>query len=526
MADKAILKLIPRRAAAKRLFQNQKRNCFTDVSSNSVSAVRLIANAVADRTDNAPSAASVSVPKTIDDLPGPSGYPVVGTAPEYFRKANRGQMHEVQRRFHEKYGKMFKEKLGPVTNVSIADPNIVEELVRKEGVYPFRPPYDSWILYKKIRNQKAGIMSSVGPEWHKLRQSLAKYTLRPKTVAEYTDVMNDVADIFVNRLRFLREKDGDVENLHSELQKWALECVAGVILEEKLGCLENEIEPRVADFIKAVGNMFLTGHQLMVFADVHKKFNTKPWRTHVEAWDTIYSFATELFEKKIDEIQNGHVEKDAVAGFLRHMIAHTKLDMDEVYVNTTELLLSGVDTSSHALCFAMYNLAKNPNAQARLQHEVDTICKGNTCTSANLQNMPFLKAVVKESLRMYPVIPINARVMQEDTVLNGYVIPKNTCVLLNGYTMGYNEKYFPDPESFKPERWLRSSGDEKHPFAMLPFGFGSRMCVGRRIAEQELFLTLTKMTQSFWMEATGDIETTLRTVITPKGKIPIQFVDR
>lgn len=66
--------------------------------------------------------------------------------------------------------------------------------------------------------------------------------------------------------------------------------VAGVILEEKLGCLENEIEPRVADFIKAVGNMFLTGHQLMVFADVHKKFNTKPWRTHVEAWDTIYSF--------------------------------------------------------------------------------------------------------------------------------------------------------------------------------------------------------------------------------------------
>lgn len=55
--------------------------------------------------------------------------------------------------------------------------------------------------------------------------------------------------------------------------------------------------------------------------------------------------------------------------------------------------------SSHALCFAMYNLAKNPNAQARLQNEVDTVCKGNNCTSENLQNMPFLKAVVKESLR-------------------------------------------------------------------------------------------------------------------------------
>jgi hypothetical protein len=56
-----------------------------------------------------------------------------------------------------------------------------------------------------------------------------------------------------------------------------------------VGCLENEIEPRIADFIEAVGNMFLTGHELMVFPEVHKKLNTKSWRGHVEAWDTIFS---------------------------------------------------------------------------------------------------------------------------------------------------------------------------------------------------------------------------------------------
>lgn len=71
--------------------------------------------------------------------------------------------------------------------------------------------------------------------------------------------------------------------------------------------------------------------------------------------------ATELFEKKIAEIQNGHVEKDAVAGFLRHMIAHTKLDMDEVYVNTTELLLSGVDTVSVVVfCHKLFMNNINP----------------------------------------------------------------------------------------------------------------------------------------------------------------------
>lgn len=96
MSERTVQRLFSRSFAAKKLLQNQKRNCFTDVSQKSMSGVRLIAEAVADRTDIADISQSDTKLKTIDDLPGPRGYPVVGTAPEYFRKANRGQMHEVQ----------------------------------------------------------------------------------------------------------------------------------------------------------------------------------------------------------------------------------------------------------------------------------------------------------------------------------------------------------------------------------------------------------------------------------------------
>ena len=77
--------------------------------------------------------------------------------------------------------------------------------------------------------------------------------------------------------------------------------VAGVLLEEKLGCLENEIDPTVENFINAVKTMFLTGHQLMVFAEFHRKWNTRTWRDHVEAWDQIYSkceYFTKCFLKE------------------------------------------------------------------------------------------------------------------------------------------------------------------------------------------------------------------------------------
>lgn len=66
----------------------------------------------------------------------------------------------MQRRFHDKYGPMFREKLGPVTNISVADPDLVEEIVRSEGKFPNRPPYASWTMYKKIRKQANGLMTA------------------------------------------------------------------------------------------------------------------------------------------------------------------------------------------------------------------------------------------------------------------------------------------------------------------------------------------------------------------------------
>lgn len=80
--------------------------------------------------------------------------------------------------------------------------------------------------------------------------------------------------------------------------------------------------------------------------------------------------------------------------------------------------------------------------------------------------------------RLYPVIPINARVLTKDCILDNHLIPKGTCVLLNTYTMSRNEEFFEKPDEFIPERWSREE-KEFHPFSSLPFGFGSRSCVGK-----------------------------------------------
>jgi hypothetical protein len=67
-----------------------------------------------------------------------------------------------------------------------------------------------------------------------------------------------------------------------------ISAIAAVLLESRLGCLENNVTEENQDFIDAVGNMFKSGHQLMVFAELHKRLHTKIWKTHVDSWDTIY----------------------------------------------------------------------------------------------------------------------------------------------------------------------------------------------------------------------------------------------
>ena len=105
------------------------------------------------------------------------------------------------------------------------------------------------------------------------------------------------------------------------------------------------------------------------------------------------------------------------------------------------------------------------------------------CNSKDLTEMKFLECCIKETLRMYPPIPLLERMVTKDTVMDGFMIPANTTISILVHGVHYNEKAFPDPVTFKPERFQRdTSYDEsmtKYPYAFIPFGAGPRNCIGK-----------------------------------------------
>jgi cytochrome P450 family 12 len=158
----------------------------------------------------------------------------------------------------------------------------------------------------------------------------------------------------------------------------------------------------------------------------------------------------------------------------------------------------------------MYCLAKNPEKQKKLRDELFEVMphENTPLTEESMKNLPYLRAVIKESLRLFPPATMNTRrVTTDDIVLRGYQIPKGTDIILSMMSVYHNPKYFENPEEFIPERFSRQEKEtcpmsmkQKHSFAFLPFGFGPRFCVGKRIAEMEIETFLCRLFRKYQVE--------------------------
>lgn len=183
----------------------------------------------------------------------------------------------------------------------------------------------------------------------------------------------------------------------------------------------------------------------------------------------------------------------------------------------------------------MYCLAKNPEKQQKLRDEITSILKDKDAPLSGeiMNNMPYLRAVIKEGLRLFPPNMVNIRRTFENLVIKGYQVPKGIDIMMNTLHMFKDECYFGNPNEFIPERWLRKQDENvcpqslklSHPFAYLPFGYGARFCVGKRIAEMELEVMLTRLVSNYKLEwHHADLEMKAALVVIPDGDLKFRLI--
>lgn len=166
------------------------------------------------------------------------------------------------------------------------------------------------------------------------------------------------------------------------------------------------------------------------------------------------------------------------------------------------LMLAGHETTANTLSWTWMLLAQHPEAEAKLHAELEQVLAGRSPTVEDMQKLPYTNAVIKESMRVYPPVPLLGREATEDVVIGDYLIPKNTVVIISQWVMHHSPKYFDQPEAFQPERWLETSGEQplekRLPQGVyFPFGDGPRICIGKGFALMEAVLLLATIAQKY-----------------------------
>ncbi|KAI1899127.1 hypothetical protein AGOR_G00058340 [Albula goreensis] len=473
--------------------------------------------------------------KTLKEMPGPS---TISNLIEFFYRDGFSRIHEIQQQHRKEYGKIFKSRFGPQFVVSIADKDMVAEVLRAEGVAPQRANMESWKEYRDMRGRATGLISAEGEEWLKIRSVLRQLIMRPRDVAVFSDDVNSVVADLLNRVRELRAKQPDgttVLNVNDLYFKYAMEGVAVILYELRLGCLEEEIPQKSLEYIAALNLMFSSFKTSMYAGAIPKWLRPiipKPWKEFCHSWDGLFKFSQIHVDQRLSEIQKQLAAGQEVkGGLLTYLLVSKEMTMEEIYANMTEMLLAGVDTTSFTLSWSTYLLALNPHIQQQIYEEVmHTLGPHRVPVSEDIPKMPLIRGLVKETLRLFPVLPGNGRITQKDLVVGGYFIPAGTQLALCHYSTSLDEESFAGATDFRPERWVRKDATERvDNFGSIPFGYGIRSCIGRRIAELEMHLALTQLIQKFRIEVsphTQVVHAKTHGLLTPAAPINVQFVDR
>ncbi|KAF9601739.1 hypothetical protein IFM89_022853 [Coptis chinensis] len=226
---------------------------------------------------------------------------------------------------------------------------------------------------------------------------------------------------------------------------------------------------------------------------------------HRGAWecneeDDLMDILMKISEDDKAEMQ---LSRDDIKAFLQWPVANTFLKLDQ------DIFAAGTETSSVALQWALAELINNPHVFKKAREEIESVVGTDKLVQeSDIPNLPYIQAIVKETLRLHPTAPVILRECNKDCNIEGYDILNKTKIFINIWAIGRDPKYWENQLEFKPERFLNQEAfvDGKGvQFQLLPFGSGRRSCPGEPLALHVMHVTVASMVQCFDWRISGSI---------------------
>lgn len=196
-----------------------------------------------------------------------------------------------------------------------------------------------------------------------------------------------------------------------------------------------------------------------------------------------------------------------------------EFDQAQAIDELKQYLWAGTETTALTLAWALYETSRNPEAAERIRREGQEVYGDREPTAADYSALAYTRAVVQETMRLYPPIWGLIRVASKPDVISGKEIKPGDRVVLFAYGAHHNPKFWDEPEAFRPERWMAGAAKKQVKYSYLPFGGGKRSCIGGAMSQVENTLALSLLLRRFRPEYVGPNPAGINATVTltPKG---------
>jgi len=431
--------------------------------------------------------------------PGPFAWPVIGSFP-LLGKMPHHSLYELSKQ----YGPIMYLKLGTTDAVVVSSPKIAEACLKTNDLNFSSRPSNSTTKY--IGYDSNGPFSApYGPRWRLMRKVCNIHLFAGKALNHLQPVREaEVGMLVKSILEHERQGKPVPVNLGELLNVCTANILGQIMLSKRVfdsrGSKASEFTEMLVESFDLAGK-FIIGDFVPSLAWLDLQgVRTKMKKLH----NKFDEFLTEMImERQTAACNGGKSDFLSTLWALRNYADGQggKLTNDDIKVLLQTMLMAGADTTSITVEWAIAELIRHPKMMKNCQEELDSLMNGEQrrMKESDLQNLPYLQAIVKETLRLHPTVPLLVpRKAAEACDIEGYYIPKNAQLIVNAWGMQRDPDVWDSPLEFNPDRFVGSGIDiTGSNFEVIPFGAGRRMCAGMNMGLLMVQFILATLLHSF-----------------------------
>jgi len=411
---------------------------------------------------------------------------------------------------------------GPIINInvpfrmyiSIWEPSYLKQILVNNNKNYIKDP----ATRKLSLSLGNGLLTSEGDFWRRQRR-IAQPAFHRQRIEMMTQRMFDETE---NMLKsWVKKEKDEVFDLADEM----MVLTSNIAAKSLFGAdLENNL---------AIGKALLTSMRFITSA-FRKIFMPPLWIP--SAINRKFKSAQRILDESIqDMIDQRRQESASVKGDLLEMLMEARdeetgegMTDRQLRDELITLFSAGHETSANGLNWAFYMLDQHPDICKQVIEEIDQVLGDRKPIASDLMRLKYTRQFLMEVLRLYPPAWAIGREPLEDDIVDGYLIPKKTAVLMAPFAVHRNPDHWPDPERFDPTRFESEKMKQRHKFAYIPFGGGPRLCIGKDFAIMEMLAALSLILRRFEVKLIKSHPIELEPLITlrPAHGIKVQIRPR